>query len=516
MECSVATRVVARDGWRLFRLRKLCARMDSFDANGKSFGEVNFGMAELGDVRRTRRLVTLANQIVRHPGGSLPHKLCNPADLTALYRLCQRDEVTHEAVLAPHRQVVWQQIQEHSGDVLVLHDSTDIDYTRQKSLSELGQIGDGHGRGYIVQNSLAVCAKTGHVIGLTNQILHRRAHVAKNETRAQKRVRESRESRLWVQGTEGLPADWKLVDVCDRGADTCEFIEHEVHSGRRFVIRTQHNRRIVPGHEAPSAQALEKGPCLHRFVRTLPSQGDFELDVTKSIPAGKSAKARKKNGKLKHPLRTARLAPMCFAAAAVWLVPPDARSGQHGKAPLPVWVVRVWEPNPPAGEEALEWILITNEPVLTETDALRIIQWYRMRWVIEEYHKAQKTGCNVEGMHFQYEERLKPMIALMSIVALTLLRLRDAARAADAKTRLAREFIGDDYVAALSLWRHKEVRLNWSVHDFILALGRMGGHLNRRRDGLPGWITLWRGWTDLQPRVDTADLLQQIDEKRCA
>lgn len=505
-----------RDGWRLSSSRKLGAWMDSTDAKVRSFGEINFGMAELGDVRRTKRLVKLADQIVRHPGGSLPHKLRNPADLTALYRLCECDQVTHETVLAGHRRVVLQEIQDHSEDVLVLHDSTDIDYTRQKSLTELGQIGDGYGRGYIAQNSLAVWAKTGHVIGLANQILHCRPMVAKGETRGERLTRESRESLLWIDGTKGLPGDPKIIDVCDRGADTFEFLEHEIESGRRFVIRSQHNRRIIGGHDAATPQTLKRGPCLHAFVRKLPSQGNFELDVTKSIPAGKSAKARKKNGKLKHPPRTARMAQMCFAAAAVQLVPPDKHSGHHGKDPLAVWVVRVWESCPPPDEEALEWILITNIPVLTSADALQIIEWYRARWIIEEFHKAQKTGCNVEGMHFQYESRLQPMIALMSIVALTLLRLRDAARSDDAKTRPAREFIGDDYVAALSLWRHKEIRLDWTVHDFILALGRMGGHLNRRSDGLPGWITLWRGWTELQPRVDTADLLQQLGEKRSA
>jgi hypothetical protein len=483
------------------------------NSHKQSFGEVNFGAAQLGDARRTKRLIKLANQMVRHPGGTLPHKLRNPADLVALYRLCERDEVTHRAVLIPHQQVTLEKIAEHPHDVLVLHDSTDMDYTRQKSLTKLGQIGDGHGRGYIVQNSLAVCGKTGQVIGLTNQILHRRAIVSKTETRHQRRQRQSRESRLWVQGTKGLPAERKLIDVVDRGGDTCEFIEHEVHSGRRFVIRSQHNRRIVVGHATPSPEELKKGPCLHDFVRTLPSQGTFELDVTKSIPAGKSAKARKKNGKLKHPPRTARLASMCFSVASVQVVPPRARSGKHGRKPLPVWVVRVWEQSPPEGEQALEWILITNENVLTPQDALRVIGWYRKRWIIEEYHKAQKTGCNVESLHFQYEERLQPMIALLSIVALTLLRLRDAARAEDAKTRPAHELIGDEYVAALSLWRHREIRSDWSVHDFILNLGRMGGHLNRKRDGLPGWITLWRGWTELQNRVDTAELLNQIHQE---
>lgn len=473
---------------------------------------MNFGAAQLGDPRRTRRLIQVANQMVRHPGGSLPHKVRNPADLFALYRLCQRKEVTHQAVLAPHRQVTLQKIAEHDGDVLVLHDSTDLDYTKQKSLTELGQIGNGFGRGYIAHNSLAVDAKTGHVIGLTNQILHTRPVVSKDETRAQRRERTSRESLLWVEGTKGLPADRKLVDVVDRGGDTFEFIEHELRSGRRFVIRNKHNRSVVLGHAVPPPQRKRGDPGLHKLVRALPSQGHFELDVTKSIPAGKSAKARKRNGKLKHPPRTARLAKMCFASVAVQLIPPRAKSGTHGRDPVRVWGVRVWEENPPAGEEALEWILITNEPILTAEDARRVIGWYRTRWVIEEYHKAQKTGCSIEDMHFQYEDRLEPMLALLSVVALTLLNLRDAARTEDAKNRPAREMIGDEYVAALSLWRHKEVRLDWTVHDFIMALGRLGGHLNRKADGLPGWITLWRGWTELQPRVETAHLIEQLNK----
>ena len=507
--------VPVTDGRWLSRYGKPVAGMESKACLKRSFGDVNFGTAQLGDPRRTRRLIQVANQMVRHPGGSLPHKVRNPADLFALYRLCKRKEVTHEAVLDPHRQLTLRQIEEHGGDVLILHDSTDIDYTKQKSLTDLGQIGNGFGRGYIAHNSLAVDAKNGHVIGLTNQILHARPVVPKDETRAERRKRESRETLLWVEGTRGLPASRKLVDVVDRGGDTFEFIEHEVRSGRRFVIRTKHDRSLVSGHAVPPPKRETGAPGLHKVSRALASQGQFELDVTKSIPAGKSAKARKRNGKLKHPPRTARLAQMCFASAAVQLVPPQAKSGTHGRDPVPVWVVRVWEESPPEGEEALEWILITNEPVMTADDARRVIHWYRTRWVIEEYHKAQKTGCSIEGMHFQFEDRLQPMIALLSVVALTLLKLRDAARTEDSHNRPARELIGDEYVAALSLWRHKEVRLDWSVHDFIMALGRLGGHLNRKADGLPGWITLWRGWTDLQPRVETAELIKK-QTKTCA
>ena len=74
--------------------------MDDQQSLERSFGEVHFGSAELGDVRRTRRLAQVADQMVKHPGGTLPEKFSDPASLKGLYRLAARDEVTHEAVLA--------------------------------------------------------------------------------------------------------------------------------------------------------------------------------------------------------------------------------------------------------------------------------------------------------------------------------------------------------------------------------------------------------------------------------
>lgn len=79
--------------------------------------------------------------------------------------------------------------------------------------------------------------ETRNVPGLYNQILHHHDQVAKKEAQAHKRERESRESLLWLKGGEPLLVIWSLVDVGDQGADTFEFLEHEVHSGRRFVIR---------------------------------------------------------------------------------------------------------------------------------------------------------------------------------------------------------------------------------------------------------------------------------------
>ena len=185
---------------------------------------------------------------------------------------------------------------------------------------------------------------------------------------------------------------------------------------------------------------------------------------------------------------------------------------QDGQEPLKIWVVHVFEISPPKGEERIEWALCTNEPVTTLEDALRVITWYEQRWIIEDFHKALKTGCGVESLQFTATARLDPMIGVLSAVAVTLLNLRDASRRDDAATRPATDVVDVEYVRVLSGWRYKTVRTDLTVQEFFFALARLGGHQNRKSDKRPGWLVLWRGWTTLQAMADGADAIRQ---KRC-
>lgn len=469
----------------------------------ESFGEMNFGHADLGDKRRTKRLVKLTDQMCLRPGGTLPQKLRNPADLQAFYRLMRKDDVTHEAILDSHRQVTLQRIKQQEGPVLVLHDTTELEYTTLKSLTKLGYIGNGHRRGYITHNSLAVDPETKDVIGLCNQVLHRRPKVPKSETRAQRNKRKSRESLLWIKGTDPLPAERQIVDVCDRGADTSEFIEHEVNSGRRFVIRSSHDRCILVGHGVPEESESGK---LKQYASTLEQAGSWTLQVTSKS----EMKSHKRKGKKKLVKRIKREANMAVAFAPVQINPSKPRKGSQ---PMKVWIVRVWEIDPPKGQERLEWILLTNEPVDCFEAAYQVVGWYECRWIVEEYHKGMKTGCRTEDIQFTSEDRLQPAIALLSVVTLTLLQLRQASRRSDARTRKATTIIDRSYVEVLSLWRHGTIKRDWTVHDFYFALARLGGHQNRKNDHPPGWQVLWEGWKELLPMVIGYDIAKSRYKK---
>jgi hypothetical protein len=454
-------------------------------------GQAIFGHAELGDQRRTARLAKTFNLMQRHPGGTLPDKLSNPADLRALYRLCDADDVTHPAIIKAARQYTFARIAETPGPVLLLHDGTELDYTSLTSVrDDLGQIGTGSRSGYVCHNVLAVSAETGHVLGIVDQILHCRDEVPEDETLAELRERETRESLLWLRGTAHLPADAKLIDVSDQGSDTFEFLEHEFHSGRRFVVRACKVRKVYPGHKAVGSPRY-----LKEYSRSLPELGRFTMDVQ----AQPGRKAREN-------------AEFVVRGGPLLVCPPHAKHGNHGDDPLPLYVVQITEVNPPAGEKVIDWTLLTNEPVRTLADAWRVTGWYERRWIVEEYHKAQKTGCQIEDMQFTTTARLDPAIALLSVVAVMLLNLRDASRRPDATTRRATTILAPDYVNVLSLWRYRKIRNDLTVHDFFYALARLGGHQNRKSDRRPGWIVLWRGWTKLQAMLCGYDAAMQ---KKC-
>jgi hypothetical protein len=215
--------------------RKLLASLlltgaQGMEATTIGFAQEHFGAAQLGDVRRTQRLVKIADRIIAHPGGTLPQKMASPADLKALYRLLDCQQVTHASVMQTHRQLTLSRMAQCQQVVLLIHDTTQLDYTgKQKSLTKLGQIAKGFHRGYLCHNTLAVVAD-GPVIGLASQILHVRPKVPKKEARKKRQQRLSRETRLWKRGSEavGPPPPGRLwVDICDRGADLFEYLDHK-------------------------------------------------------------------------------------------------------------------------------------------------------------------------------------------------------------------------------------------------------------------------------------------------
>jgi hypothetical protein len=456
------------------------------------FVREHFGGADLGHKKRNGCLLRVAEKICRHPGGTLPHKLANPTDYKAMDVLMNRPEVTHASVLAPHLRRTQERMAAENGVVLLLHDTTTLDYSGL-SIPELGPVGNGGGRGYLCHHTLAVSPQKKEVLGLANQILHRRVPVGKKEGVKAKRERHSRESLLWSQGVQAvaMPARVVVVDVADRGADIFEFLALENTLRRRCVVRACYNRSIRIGHDGTGKKSK-----LFDHLRSLPAQGTKTKTVFDRV------------------LGRERAVKLTVAFAAVQLQPPHVKKGTYKNEPLPIWGLRIWEMEPPQGQKPLEWFLVDNAPVTTVEEAWQDSSWYECRYMVEEYHKGQKTGCDIERLQFETEQALQPMIALLSVVTVMLLNLRLACRQPDADKRMATEIVDPQYEGILRAWRYKKPRGEMSVKEFFMALGRLGGHMNRKSDGNPGWLVLWRGWMELQSMLNGAQA-ERRRQQRC-
>jgi hypothetical protein len=259
--------------------------------------------------------------------------------------------------------------------------------------------------------------------------------------------------------------------------------------------------------EAEEAEGNEGGPgyvehislagdrvCqkLFDYARDLPALGEREVEVA-AVP-GKSA---------------ARVARVRVSSGPVRLKAPHFCRGEAQEPWLDLWVVRVAEApgSAPAGVGPLEWVLLTDLAAGTREAAWERVDWYERRPVIEDLHKAMKSGCGVERVQFEKVSHLEPFVALVSAVSAVLLGMRQAARDPEAQHTPATEHVPESYVRVLSLYRHGEAR-DLSVVEFYFALAALGGFVKRRAGAFPGWMTLWRGWSRLHDMVRGAELAQ--------
>lgn len=440
-----------------------------------AWAEQQFGSAALGDPRRTRRVVAMAGAMVSNPRASLPEQLPDWASLKAAYRVLDAEEVSHAALLAPH----WEQTRRAAGQetvVLLVQDTTEVDFTAHPKTRGLGPIGNGKGAGILVQSVLAVAPATRQVVGLAYQEPFRRRLAPKGESCAQRRQRD-RESQVWLRAIEavgGPPPHRRWVQVGDRYADMWGFFTTCAQRGCDFLVRAAQDRRAHAG-----ASASAEIGHLFAALPTLPAYGQRDLEV----PA--------QHGR---PRRTATLA---IQAGPLTLLPPrQPRTQQPRLHPLALWVVWVQEvSDPPDGGEPLDWVLLTSLPTADATAAWERVEWYRCRWLVEDYHQCLKSGCGLERRQLRQGARLKRLLGLLAPMAVYLLQLRDLARTTP--HRLAHEALPAALVQVVAALAHVPVAC-LTLAQFWTAVAQQGGYLARASDPPPGWQVLWTGWRRIQ------------------
>lgn len=434
-----------------------------------------FGRALLGDARLVRRAVGLAQALAEAPALSLPRVWSTPAELQAGYDFLRSPRTDFTDLMSAVQQFAREQALAE-GQVLVLHDTTDVTCPAADA-DEVGVLPTGRA-GFFVHHALCISARDRRPLGvLWSQLWGRPSRavrrnrkqsggaLAKLEERESDRWLEGvTEAQLWAEGCE------QVVHVMDREGDSFRLLQHMQKLEADFVVRLRHDRALVDG---PLSEALEQAPV--RLRRLVPI----------------SARAAKTVPRVTYHGRSAREAQLTVRSAKVELKVP-AYLGKKTE-PLEVNVIQVLEQEPPEGCTAIAWVLATTLPINTRAQIERVIDIYRARWTIEEFHKALKTGCLFEKRQLESFNSITTLLALSYPVACELLRVRTRARQAGLP---AIEVLRPSLLECLRA--HPKARhlcAGPTAQQALEAIAGLGGH--QKHNGPPGWESLAAGYLRL-------------------
>jgi hypothetical protein len=434
----------------------------------EKWAEQQWGKAEVGDKRRAARAVKVGTAIAAQPDASLPKQMGGWKNLKAAYRLFCEQDVTHQGLGQQHWEETIEQAASSLEVVLFIQDLSEFSY--KAKVKGIGHIGNGTATGLVLHSCLAIRPKseTAEILGLAYQKLWARTEIKHGTESRTQRSKRSKESDLWAQTLEqiGIAATPNWISIGDSASDIFSYVRRAAQKGWKCILRVSQDRAI----ETPAAQSS----YLKQWARELKPK-------TK-----KSLLLRGRDGMPKREVE------LKVAYSVVTIRPPKGPESKQD--PIKLWCVRCWEES--NDEDAIEWILLTNLEVNSGAAALQIIEYYSLRWVIEEYHKCLKTGCGAEKSQFETAQSIQALLGFLAVVAVRLLQLREMSRTApQTQARLVvPSLMVDTVVARLGLVENRPLTLD----QFWRGVARLGGFIGRKSDGNPGWQTLWAGWKRLQ------------------
>lgn len=461
-----------------------------YEFDREIWAENNFGKTRLFDCRRTKRLTNLAAELARNSGKSLAGLFKGWYDTKAIYNLLSLNIMTPDVIQENHRTLVRESISNWNEDVLLIEDDSEFEWNQLEPIEGLGPIGSGRvgDQGFILHSTLAVgiTSKSDEQISAKILGLPYQQYYVRPPVRLKKHSRHNGnnniETDLWrnVILHEKLPSKsmHRCIRVCDRNADIYEVFQETQAFGYNHIIRGKHDRIDSEDSEIRS----------FKMLRELPAIGSTSIERRgrkNSVKRTISLNINWQEISLRAPAR------------------PGYRAGDL--SPLKVTLIRVWGIDPET-QELIEWFLYTDLIVNDFSFAHTVVKYYSLRWIIEDYHKALKSGLKAENLQLKTAHSLFAAIAVMSIVALRLVDLREALRGAlDAPA----EQSGLDAleIKVLAAYLEREIK---TVKCVALAIGKLGGHLNRKNDGMPGLMTLWLGISKLYSLVEGVKLMKLI------
>jgi len=455
--------------------------------NAENWAEATFGDCDLGDVRRTARLVKLAAGLAKQTGASVSRSCQgDEAGKEGAYRWLRNGNIGYERV-AESGFAATAVAAEKVELLLAVEDSTTLSFKHgvAKALGDTGGKADSKARGVWAHSVLLLDARSEQTMGLIEQRLWQRDGQRGTRHTRKERAVEEKESYKWQQASERMaqrlgPTLARVISVCDRESDVHAYLRYKQQHGQRFIVRAAQDRRV------------KEGGTLFAQMAEAPLLGRMDVPVAQ------------RGG------RAARKAKVEVRAARVRLQAP------RGIKDEAVEVTAVWAHEKKARADALNWLLLTSEPVEGMAQAQQILRWYGLRWRIEDFHKAWKSGAGVEAQRLQAPENILRLSTILAFVAVRLLQLREVVSVPGAGDVPCTRVLGEDEWKVL--WASTAKRtlpptaptLAWAYR----ALAKLGGFLDTKRTGKAGWATLWDGWQVLNERIEGFRLARELAQAR--
>jgi len=443
---------------------------------------------EFPDERLKTRLAKLLSQFSQKIGEALPTACQDWAATKAAYRFFDNPRVDESTILAGHFAATKSRIATAKGPILVLHDTTEFSFQRDRpeTIGKTCRLPSCRlGKqpitkcGLLMHSSLAITPQ-GKPLGLTaikfwtrkkfkgtNALKGRGIDGGKHSVNATRIPIEQKESIRWLenleQSTQLVNAD-RCIHIGDRESDIYELFCLADKENTHFLVRTCVDRLAGTGRTT-----------IAKKMKREPIQGTHQIEVL-------DAKRRPIQVELQ--LRYSQM-----------IVRPPI--GKHKKYPtLSLTVIHAWERGKPKGRKPICWKLLTNLPVENLDAAIEKVDWYAQRWKVETFHKVLKSGCKAEDAKLRTAQRLTNLIAVYCIIAWRVFWLTMVNRT-NPKTSATAVFTEIEIAILNRLGGDPEQPPPQNVAHYLLAVAKLGGYLNRKNDGPPGNTVLWRGLSRL-------------------
>lgn len=448
-----------------------------------------FEPADLGDKRREKRLTSLASCFGRTPGASIPAACADEAATKAAYRFCDNEDVDPTDIRAGHVEAHANRIGE-LDELLVVSDTTHLTFPSHPSKEGLGNIGKSSidVEGVKLHSTIGINPKTEVMTGLLDQqvLIQDQAASQTHETNGRGPAEElASEQDKWLRGDraalEALPAGVRPIFVHDRGADSFGYFRHMAEEAPRagYVVRAQRGRSI----RTPTGDRTR----LFDWSEGLAELGRTTIEIEQSGD------------------RPGREAELSIKSGTCELLAPATKPYSGMEEVNVVRVEEVGREENEADEDAIEWVLFTTEPVETFEETMTVIEYYRARWKIEDWHRVLKSGCGIEERQLQTWERMEVLLSIFSVVAWKVLELRELARGSHETP--PGEFLSDIEQAILEAKYPELTDANGVA--YAVAVAKAGGYLDRGSDPPPGWETMWKGLEKVRQQAEGFELLAE-------